>query len=110
MKNTKELFLILTKEWFLKIIRGEKKEEYRDFTEYYISRLGILDKAGELIDTKKFETVRFQLGYSKTQMIVECKDVLVEYDENEEELNEETSEFVIILGDILEKFNCDKLI
>lgn len=110
MKNSKELFLILTKEWFLKILSSEKKEEYRDFTEYYISRLGVLDKEGELIDTKKFETVRFQLGYSKTQMIVECKDVLVEFDEGAEDLTEDNSNFAIILGEVLEKINCEKII
>ncbi|AZA49725.1 hypothetical protein EG346_16745 [Chryseobacterium carnipullorum] len=112
MKNTKELYLILTKKWFLEILTGVKKEEYRSFTEYYVERLGELDKDGELIDTRKYETIKFQLGYRKNapQMIVECKDVLIEVDEGvEEELNEQNSNFVIVLGEILEKINCESL-
>jgi hypothetical protein len=110
MANEKELFLRLKKEWFLKILKGEKKEEYRDYTEYYVSRLAVLDKDGEMIDTRKYDTVRFQLGYSKTEIIVECKDVLIEYDEDDsEEFNFDNSNFVVILGDILEKINCESL-
>lgn len=112
MKNTKELYLILTKKWFLEILKGVKKEEYRSFTEYYIERLGELDKDGELIDTRKYETIKFQLGYRKNapQMIVECKDVLIEVDEGDvEELNDQNSNFVIVLGEILEKINCESL-
>lgn len=103
-----ELYLVLQKKWFEQILSGEKKEEYRDFTEYYVSRLGVLDKDGELIDTKKFDTVRFQLGYRKNapQIVVECKDVLIEVDENDsDEITDENSNFVIILGEILEKIN-----
>jgi len=103
-----ELYLVLQKKWFDMILSGEKKEEYRDFTEYYVSRLGVLDKDGELIDTKKFDTVRFQLGYRKNapQIVVECKDVLIEVDENDkDEITDENSNFVIILGEILEKIN-----
>lgn len=112
MKNTKELYLILTKKWFLEILKGFKKEEYRSFTEYYVDRLGEFDKDGELIDTCKYETIKFQLGYRKNapQMIIECKDVLIEVDEGvEDELNDQNSNFVIVLGEILEKINCESL-
>lgn len=107
-----ELYLVLQKKWFDQILSGEKKEEYRDFTEYYVSRLGVLDKDGELIDTKKFDTIRFQLGYRKNapQIVVECKDVLIEVDEGEDdEINLDNSNFVIVLGDILERINCESL-
>lgn len=112
MSDKKELFLILTKKWFLEILKGDKKEEFRDFTEFYISRLGELDKDGELIDTKKFDTVRFALGYAKNrpQLVVECKDVLIEVDEGvEDELTDKNSNFVILLGEIIEKINCESL-
>ena len=106
--SNNELYLVLQKKWFDQILSGEKKEEYRDFTEYYVSRLGVLDKDGELIDTKKFDAVRFQLGYRKNapQIVLECKDVLIEVDEdNSDEITDENSNFVIILGEILEKIN-----
>lgn len=108
MKNTKELYLVLKKKWFLEILKGDKKEEYRDFTDYYIDRLGISDKDGELIDTKKFETVRFQLGYAKNapQMVVECKEVLIDVDndvKDDGEINSDNCNFAIILGEIRPK-------
>lgn len=112
MSDKKELFLILTKKWFLEILKGDKKEEFRDFTEFYISRLGVIDKDGELIDTKKFDTVRFALGYAKNrpQLVVECKDVLIEHDsEDDQEFTSENCNFVIQLGEIIEKINCESL-
>jgi len=110
MKNNKELFLILTKEWFLKILRGEIKEEYRDFTHHYIKKLCITDSKSELIDVQKYEIIRYQLGYSKVQMLVECKGILVEADnEEDEEFTTDNCNFVIELGEILEKINCESL-
>lgn len=112
-KKTKEakneLYLVLTKEWFDKILSGEKKEEYRDFTDFYIARLGVIDKEGDLVDTKKYDTIRFQLGYAPEapKMIVKCEDVLIEHDEDAGDvLTSENCNFVIVLGEILEKINC----
>lgn len=110
-KNENELYLVLQKKWFLEILKGEKKEEYRDFTEYYIKRLAV-EKDGEIVDTRKYYVVRFQLGYSKNapQIIVECKGILIEMDnEDDKEFTTENCNFVIILGKILEKINCEKL-
>ena len=78
MKNTAQLYLVLTKQWFTEILEGRKTEEYRDFTDFYINRLCELNEEGEIIDTKKYETVKFQMGYSKNapQMIVEIKDII----------------------------------
>lgn len=110
MKKPDELYLILTKEWFLKILSGEKKEEYRDFTDYYIKRLCICDAKGEIINVQKYDAIRFQLGYSKTQMLVECEGILVEADnEDDEEFTTDNCNFVIELGKILEKINCESL-
>jgi hypothetical protein len=50
----KQLFLILKGEWFKKILSGEKKEEYRDITDYWEKRLN-----------KQYDAVTFQHGYGK---------------------------------------------
>ncbi len=106
VKQTREntLFLILKKEWYDKILSGEKKEEYRDFTDYYISRLCELDKQGNIVNMKDYKFVRFQLGYSKqNQMLVEVKDLILEFDSYDEDTGKfENPEFVIYLGEILE--------
>lgn len=52
--NSKTLFLILTRHWFEMIASGEKKEEYREIKPYWTKRL-----------YKKYDTVTFQMGYSK---------------------------------------------
>lgn len=112
MKNTKELYLVLRKQYFLEILKGDKKEEYRDFTDYYIDRLAIIEN-DNIVGYQPIETIRFQLGYAKNapQMIVECKGILIEMDnEEDQEFTTENCNFVIELGEILEKINCDKLI
>ncbi len=52
---------------------GTKKEEYRGFTDHFINRLCEVDEDGQILDTKKYETVKFQMGYNKDapQMVVE---------------------------------------
>lgn len=113
MSNPKELYLVLKKEYFTQILKGEKKEEYRGFTDYYIDRLCVFNDAGEWVDVKKYDTVRFQLGYSKNapQMIVEFKETTLEVDgkDENEELTSENCNFAIILGDVIEKINCESL-
>lgn len=113
MNSPNQLYLVLTKQWFTEILEGRKKEEYRDFTDYYINRLCVLNEEGEIINTKNYKTVRFQLGYQKSapQMVVEVKDILIEMDENididkGDLLTTDNSNFTIILGEILEKTNC----
>ena len=107
-KDNKQLYLVLAKVWFNEILEGKKKEEFRAFTDHNISRLAICED-GEFIDCRQFETVKFQLGYTKDapQMIVEVKDVYIEMeDEKCEQLTTENCEFVIELGEILERKNC----
>ena len=112
MNNVKELYLVLKKKWFLEILKGTKKEEYRDYTDYYIERLCEFDKDSNLIDVKKYDVIRFQLGYSKNapQMIVELKEIMIEEDESDDEIfTPENCNFVLVLGEILEKINCESL-
>lgn len=112
-KKENILFLILQKEFFIEILKGVKKTEFRSFTDYYITRLLNLDKEGEIESHKQIDKVHFALGYSKNrpEMVVECKGVFIEHDGEEEKefLNEENCEFAIDLGEILETKNCENL-
>lgn len=111
--NKRELFLILKKEFFLEILKGTKKTEYRSFSQFYKDRLLILDRAGEIDGMKEYDTIRFALGYSKDrpEMVVECAGIYIGYDDPEAEfLTEENCEFEIDLGEIIETKNCESLI
>ena len=59
------LTLPIKRKWFDMIARGEKKEEYRDFTEYYKSRFR---KYAARSDFK----IRFRAGYRKDSPLMEC--------------------------------------
>ena len=75
-KNENVLHLIFQKKYFDKILNGEKKQEYRGYTDFYISKLCNLDrKEKRIIDIKKFDYGLFQLGYSKNapQLKIEIK-------------------------------------
>ena len=110
----KILHLILQKKYFLEILSGSKKEEVRHFTDFYQDKLCDFDKKGEWIGMKEYNAIRFQLGYSKNppQIIVELKDIILNIKEEvneDDELNSENCHFSLILGDILEKKNCENL-
>ena len=54
-KDNKTLHLVLKRKWWEMIESGEKKEEYRDFTPFYIKRLcdnPCFNKQGEIIECK----------------------------------------------------------
>ena len=50
--NNDQLYLVLAKKQFNENLSGKKTEEYRDITDFYISRLCVLNDEGEIIDTK----------------------------------------------------------
>jgi len=112
MKKINQLYLVLKKEYFNEILDGTKTEEYRDFTDFYINRLCDVDENGEIQGTKKYDTVKFQMGYSKDapQIIVECKEIFIDTDEgfdaDKDLLTTENCNFTIELGNILERSNC----
>lgn len=56
----KLLDLVLKKQWYEMIKRGEKHEEYREIKPYWTKRLE--DKNGNI---KKYTHVRFRCGYTK---------------------------------------------
>lgn len=107
-KDNKQLYLVLAKEWFNEILEGKKTEEYRAFTDHNISRLGVMED-GAFVGCRQYETVKFQLGYTKDapQMIVEIKEVLIEMqNEDCDQLTTDNCHFVIVLGEVLERKNC----
>lgn len=53
----KTLKLVLKKKWYDMIASGEKTEEYRDVTDYWIKR----------ISGKGYKLVTFYLGYAKNR-------------------------------------------
>lgn len=112
MNEKKQLYLVLKNEYFNEILDGTKTEEYRDFTDFYINRLCEVDEKGEIQGTKKYDTVKFQMGYSKDapQIIIGCEGVFIETDEDfdmdKDLLTTENCNFTITLGEILEKKNC----
>lgn len=57
----------ITRKWYSLIISGEKKEEYRELSPFYLSRLGKLK--GEIIELKLLN------GYSSKSpyVIIKCK-------------------------------------
>ncbi len=58
------LFLTIKKIQLDKIIAGTKKTEYRDYTDYYLSRFYDVDENDNL-KQKPFKYVLFQAGYSR---------------------------------------------
>lgn len=51
------LKLVLKKKWYDMIASGQKKEEYREITDYWIKR----------ISGKEYKFVTFYLGYAKNR-------------------------------------------
>lgn len=69
------LYLPLKKEWFDMIKSGEKTEEYRSITQYWIKRLTDIESheheintlvmTGQPVPKKEFKSIHFTLGYPK---------------------------------------------
>ena len=95
------LYLPLKKEWYEMIESGVKTEEYRDLSEYWISRLTRygddeklngrlyanllsnypnilkLNIEGGIIRFAEFESIKFSYGYTKRTMTFECKGITI---------------------------------
>ena len=99
-EQAKPLFLVMQKVWFDEIECGNKKVEYRDDSDFYISRLCNKDKEGKITGLKNYKTVLLQEGYNKgaRRMMVEITDIkYLRYDG-----------FEIYLGEILSRENFDR--
>ena len=97
------LYLPLKKQWYEMIERGEKLEEYREFSRHWISRLmewhyrdhwkGVVTKKirefyaakisysyGDFKDKvrcKEYDAVCFSYGYTKRRMTFECAGIRI---------------------------------
>lgn len=69
-KDKKTLHLVLKRKWWDMIASGEKKEEYRSQSDYWIKRLidGQYYGSDALDKYKPYENVCFHLGYTNTTM------------------------------------------
>ena len=75
INEKKVLYLSLKKQWFDMIKSGEKKEEYREITSYWIKRITDIEShlnefntlvmTGKPIPMKPYTHVHFTLGYPK---------------------------------------------
>lgn len=95
----KPLFLVMQTVWFNEIESGKKKEEYRDGSNFYKSRLCNIDKkTGAILSLKRYKTVILQEGYrtGARRMIVEVEKIDFKRD------------FTIHLGKVLERQNFNK--
>lgn len=59
------LTLSIKQEHLDAILAGDKTVEYRDYTDFYISRLCVLNKKDEFKSWKPIETVTFRVGRKK---------------------------------------------
>jgi uncharacterized protein (DUF736 family) len=95
----KVLHLTLKKKWFDMILSGEKTEEYREYKQYFISRL----KNWKY----DYDCIEFRNGYGKNapMMRVELKDVC--YGKGHEKWGAKEGEnyLVIKLGKVIETNN-----
>jgi len=94
------LTLPIKKKWFDMIESGEKKEEYRAASLYYIVRFGF-DYCLALQFQTSYQTLRLRNGYSKNSPILECA-VKIDYGFGKPEWGAPKDECFII--EIREKF------
>lgn len=98
---------ILKKEFFEKILLGEKIEEYRAVNTRNALILFDCKKIGkdevEIIKPKNIKEIRFELGYTGTYFIIEVKKIAYEVFENfiPEDFVKGSTAFTIYLGKIL---------
>ena len=91
--DKKVLHLTLKKEWFDQILSGEKTSEYREYKQFWITRL--MNNNGSF---KHYDVIHFKNGYHKDAptMLIEFKGIKI--------LDEYGSKyFEIKLGNIIQK-------
>ena len=59
------LTLPIKKKWFDMIASGEKKEEYREITEYYLTRFETVGLIFQFMPTDEIHQIMLRNGYSK---------------------------------------------
>lgn len=103
----KILHLNLKGKWFDMILSGEKKEEYRDQTEYWSRRL--MNDSSEPMKGlfKVFDAICFSNGYAtnRKQFTIKCSYIAKGPGLQKWGAEEDKKYFIIVLGDILSKKN-----
>ena len=103
------LKVTLKREFFDAIYRGEKKEEYRAYTKFWISRLLVLNEKDNLYGPREYDTILFSNGYNPDSptMEVEYKGLIVDTfsDVPEDAPDEARLGFAIQLGKVLRTEN-----
>lgn len=86
-KNQRILHLVLKRKWWDMIESGEKPDEYRDFTDYWIKRLcdnPTFDKDGKIIGRKQIDDYTLKMckhkGLDMAQMFRNGNMIPKEYD------------------------------
>lgn len=105
MKNKKILHLPIEKSWFDMILEGAKKEEYRQISDHWISRL--IDTKTKPVKGegfKEFDLVKFTNGYRKDSpsFLIECKGIKIDFGNLFWGAKTGQKYFVISLGKIVE--------
>ncbi len=105
----KTLHLNLKKEWFDMILKGEKKQEYRELKEYWEKRFEMLFPIEYLGKTyiPIVETIVFSNGYTKDrrQFEIEWKGTMVGTGKPEWGAEKDKEYYVFQLGKVLQS-NC----
>lgn len=114
MIEQRTLHLTLKKKWFDMILSGEKKEEYREFKHYWVSRLSVkypgavggdfMSKHKDIAYRwKEFDIIMFTNGYSKhaPKIYVECKGISDGICKPEWSDNAQGTHIVIMLGKVM---------
>lgn len=103
MVKTRTLHLNLHHKWFYMILNGEKKEEYRELSDYWKKRLTTPSPIYG-IKYKEFDTITFSNGYAKDrdQFTIEHKATRKWWGRTDWGAEPYKQYFVIHLGDIIE--------
>lgn len=95
--------LPIKRDFLRQIIAGEKKIEYRDMTDFYISRFCVTDEKGDFVAWRPIDQITLRAGYSKDAAQATVSITHVELVELIDEKGEGTNQFLfaIHIGAIL---------
>lgn len=100
-KDNKTLHLVLKRKWWDMIASGEKKEEYRSQSDYWIKRLieGQYYGSEALDRYKPYENVCFHLGYTNVTMMFKILSISINIGKSEWGAEQNKEYFVLKLGE-----------
>jgi len=107
-KVMKILHLTLRRKWFDMIASGEKKEEYREFKDYWLKRLSDFFTSSPFsFSFHEYDVIRFRNGYSNEAPIidVECLGIITGLPRPEWSDNAKGNHIIIKLGKIISTSN-----